>query len=160
MLAFFFGMYLLDTLMAPHFYLSRLWIAIFLSIVMGAANSTNRPFRGYATNKRRAFGFFGLTALGNYLALQIMAVATSMSGNPVAIMFVAVCLTLLAALMNRLVGFKPAQQPKIMTREHGVGDSTRERLMTNEEDQPSRRWDSRRLGRKRRDNERRDKRVP
>ena len=158
MLALFFGMYLLDTLMAPHFYLSHLWIAIFLSVVMGAANSTNRPFRGYKTNRGRAFGFFGLTALANYLVLQIMAVATSMSGNPVAIMFVAVCLTLLAALMNRLVGFKPAEQPKVVTREHGLGDSTGERLMRSEEKKPTKRRHSRRRDRKRRDKERLDSR--
>jgi len=148
MFALFFGMYLLDTIMAPHFYLSHLWIAIFLAVVLGAANSTNRPFRGYKTNKGRAFGFFGLTALANYLVLQIMAVATSMSGNPVAIMFTAVCLTLLVALMNHLVGFKPAQQPKVVTREHGIGDATRERMMRDEDDRDKER--SRRKDRDRR----------
>ena len=120
-------MYLLDTLMAPHFFLSRLWIAIFLSIALGAANSTNRPFRGYDSNKGRAFGFFGITSLANYLALQIMAILTSMSGHPVAIMFVGVCLSLLAALMNRLVGFKPPPRSKVVTRERGISDSTKER---------------------------------
>ena len=134
MLTLFFGLYLLDTIMAPHFYLSRLWIAIFLAIALGAANSTNRPFRGYKTNKRRAFGFFGLTALANYVALQVMAVVTSMSGNPVAIMFAAVCLTLLVALMNHLVGFKPAPLPKVVTREHGISDATRERMMRSDDD--------------------------
>jgi hypothetical protein len=132
-LAFFFGLYLLDTLMAPHFFLSRLWIGTFLAVVMGAANSTNRPFRGFKNNRGRAFGFFGLTALANYLVMQIMALATSMSGNPIAIMFVAVCLTLLTALMNHLVGFKPVQQPNVMTREHGISDSTKERTLRTDE---------------------------
>ncbi len=152
-LAFFFGLYLLDTVMTPYFFLGHLWIAIVLAIFMGAANSTNRPFRGYKSNRGRAFGFFGLTALANYLALQIMAAATSMSGNPVAIMFAAVCLTLLAALINHVVGFKPAQQPKVVTREHGIGDSTRERMIqTDQRDRKKRaktRSGRRRFGRTR-----------
>ena len=147
--AFFFGLYLLDTIMAPHFYLSRLWIAIFLAIVMGAANSTNRPFRGYKTNRGRAFGFFGLTALANYLVLQIMTFVTSMSGNPAALMFAAACLTLLVALMNHIVGFKPAEQPKVVTREHGLSDSTRERMMQSASQRPKRGRRKKDRGRKR-----------
>jgi hypothetical protein len=128
-LGFFLGLYLADTLLAPYFYISQLWMAILLAIVMGAANSTNRPFRGFKANKGRAFGFFGLTALANYLILQITAlIFDSLSGNPIAIMFTAVFLTLLAALLNHVVGFKPVEQPKVITREHGLTDSTRERM--------------------------------
>ena len=31
-------------------------------------------------------------------------------------------------LSNHLVGFKPKEQPKVVTREHGLSDATRERM--------------------------------
>ena len=128
-LGFFLGLYLADTLLAPYFYISHLWVAIVLALVMGAANSTNKPFRGFKTNKGRAFGFFGLTVLVNYLILQITAlIFDSLSGNPIAIMLTAVFLTLVAALLNNAVGFKPVEQPKVVTRDHGLSDSTRDRM--------------------------------
>ena len=129
-LAFFFGLYLIDTLIAPHFYVRKLWIAILLALLMGAANSTNRPFRKYESNRRRAFGFFGLTALANYLFMQIISwLGAPLTGNLFAFMFAAVCLTLLAALMNYIVGFKPPDEPKVVTRERRVSDVTRERTV-------------------------------
>lgn len=128
-LAFFLGLYLIDTMLAPHFYLMHLWMAIVLALVLGAANSTNPPFRGFKTNRGRAFGFFALTVLANYLVMQITAlIFESFSGNPIAIMFAAIFLTLLAALLNHLVGFKPTEQPKVVTRDQRMSDATRERL--------------------------------
>ena len=86
MFAFFFGLYLVDTLMSPYFYVRKLWMGIVLAILLGAINSTNRPFRGYKTNRGRAFGFFGLTALGNYLFMQIISFAGApLTGNPICI---------------------------------------------------------------------------
>jgi uncharacterized membrane protein len=129
MLAFFFGLYLVDTVLAPYFYIRKLWIAIVLAVLLGAINSTNRPFRGYKSNRGRAFGFFGLTALGNYLFMQILsAIGAPLTGNPLCFMFAAAFLTLIAAAMNHIVGFKPAKQPDVVTREHRLGDAARQRL--------------------------------
>jgi hypothetical protein len=129
MFTLFFGLYLLDTLMAPYFYVRKLWLAIVLAILLGAINSTNRPFRGYKTNRGRAFGFFGLTALGNYLFIQIISwLGAPLTGNALAMMFAAAVLTLLAGLINHIVGFKPKKQRDVVTREHRLSDATRKRL--------------------------------
>jgi uncharacterized membrane protein YvlD (DUF360 family) len=129
MFTLFFGLYLLDTLMAPYFYVRKLWIAIVLAILLGAINSTNRPFRGYKNNRGRAFGFFGLTALGNYLFIQIISwLGAPLTGNALAIMVAAAVLTLLAGLINHIVGFKPKKQRDVVTREHRLSDATRKRL--------------------------------
>lgn len=152
-IAFYLGMYLIDTLIAPYFYIRHYWIAIVLAFVLGAANSTHHPFRGYRTNRSRAFGFFGLTVLANYLVLQIMAlIFASLGGNPLGIVFAAGFLTLLAALLNQTVGFKPIEQPKVVTREpgmSGISDSTKERML--QVDSKSRR--KRERAEKRRDTE-------
>jgi uncharacterized membrane protein YvlD (DUF360 family) len=129
MFTLFFGLYLLDTLMAPYFYVRKLWLAIVLAILLGAINSTNRPFRGYKNNRGRAFGFFGLTALGNYLFIQIISwLGAPLTGNALAMMFAAAVLTLLAGLINHIVGFKPKKQRDVVTREHRLSDATRKRL--------------------------------
>jgi hypothetical protein len=128
-LAFFLGLYLVDTLIAPYFHVKKLWLGIVLAVLLSAINSTNRPLRGYKANRGRAFGFFGLTTLGNYLFMQIIAwIGAPLSGNPICIMVAAAFLTLLAAAMNHIVGFKPRKQPDVVTREHRLGDATRERL--------------------------------
>ncbi len=129
-LAFYLGLYLLDTLLAPYFLLKRVWMPVVLAVLLAAINSTNRPFRGYKNNRGRAFGFFGLTVLGNYLLLQVFSwLGTPFYGHPIAIMFAAAFLTLLTALLNHLVGFKPKDQPKVVTRQHGFGDAARERQL-------------------------------
>jgi hypothetical protein len=128
-LALFLGLYLVDTWLAPYFYVRRLWLAIVLAVLMGAINSTNRPFRGFRVNRGRAFGFFGLTALGNYLFMSIISwLGAPLTGNAIAFMFAAVFLTCIVALINHVVGFKPKDQPRVVTREHGLSDATRERL--------------------------------
>jgi hypothetical protein len=144
-LALFFGLYLVDTMIAPYFHLRKVWLGIVLAVLLSAINSTNRPFRGYKVNRGRAFGFFGLTALGNYLFMAIISwMGAPLTGNAVAFMFAAVFLTLLAALINHLVGFKPKEQPKVVTREHGMSDATRESLVEIENRRRARRKQSRR----------------
>ncbi len=139
-LTFYLGLYLVDTLLAPHFLLKRVWIAIVLAVLLAAINSTNLPFRGYKTNRGRAYGIFGLTVLGNYLFMQIVAwVGAPLSAHPIAIMFAAAFLTILAGAMNHLVGFKPKEQKKVITREHGLSDATRERLMRTDAERPKKR---------------------
>lgn len=144
-LAFFVGLYLVDTILAPYFYLRKLWMAIVLALLLAAANSTNRPFRGYKTNRARAFGFFGLTVLANYLGMQIVAIIfASFTGNPIAIMFAAIFITLLTALINNIVGWKPAEQPKVVTRDQRISDATRERLAQFDDERRSKRSKNRR----------------
>lgn len=126
-LGFYLGLYLVDTLIAQFAFIKKGWIAIVLAVLMGAINSTIRPFPGFKNNRGRAFGFFGITALGNYLFMQIIAwVGAPLYRNPLGLMFAAVFLTLLGGLMNHVVGFKPKEESKVITREHRISDITRE----------------------------------
>jgi hypothetical protein len=150
-LAFFIGIYFVDTLIAQFALVKKLWLAIVLAIILGAINSTIRPFPKFKANRGRAFGFFGLTALGNYLFLQIIALlGAPLSGSAIRLMFLAVFLTLLGGAINHLVGFKPKDQPKVVTREHGLSDATRERLAEVEAKRRERRKRQQRLKRERR----------
>jgi hypothetical protein len=129
MLPMYLGLFLMDTMLSPHFYLRKMWIVIVLSVLLSAINSTIKPFPRFKANRGRAFGFFGLTALGNYLFMQIISwLGAPVTGNPVAFMFAAVFLTLLTGLVNHVVGFKPKEQPKIVTREGGMSQATKEHL--------------------------------
>ena len=127
--AFYVGLYFVDTLISPFGLIKKQWLAIVLAVILAAINSTIRPFPKFKVNRGRAFGFFGLTALGNYVFLQIIALlGAPLSTNSFSLIFLAIFLTLLAGAINHLVGFKPKDQPRVVTREHGMSDATRERL--------------------------------
>jgi steroid 5-alpha reductase family enzyme len=128
-LAFYLGLYLVDSLIAPWFYIRKGWIAIVLAILLGCANSLVHPFPRFKAKRNRSLGFFALTVLGNFFFMQIIIWlgAPLSAPNPIAVMFTALFLTLLAALMNHVVGFKPKEQSKVVTRGLGVTATARER---------------------------------
>jgi uncharacterized membrane protein YvlD (DUF360 family) len=129
LLPLYLALFLMDTMLAPHFYLRRMWIVLVLSVLLSAINSTIKPFPRFKMNRGRAFGFFGLTALGNYLLMQIISsLGAPLTGNPIAFMLAAVFLTLVTGLVNHVVGFKPKEQPKIVTREGAMSQATKEHL--------------------------------
>jgi uncharacterized membrane protein YvlD (DUF360 family) len=136
-LAFYLGLYLVDSLLAPRFYIEKGWIAIVLAALLGPVNSVVRPFRHFKTKRNRALGWFGLTALGNYLFMQIIIlVGAPLSGNPFCVALAAVFLTGLAVLLNSIVGFRPEDKPAVLTREHGLRRTTRTRERRPRERQP------------------------
>jgi uncharacterized membrane protein YvlD (DUF360 family) len=127
--AFYVGLYFVDTLIAPFALIKKQWLAIVLAVILAAINSTIKPFPKFKVNRGRAFGFFGLTALGNYLFLQIISLlGAPMFPSTLRLMFLAIVLTLLGGLINHLVGFKPKDQSRVVTRERGLSDATKERL--------------------------------
>ena len=127
-LTFYLAFYLVDTLLSPCFYLSNSWIAIVLAVPMAFYNSRIRPFPRFKTRRKRSFGFFGLTVLANFLFMQIIALVSSpLQGNPFCIILAAIFVTLLAALMNHLIGFKPKDKSKVPTREQGLTTEGRAR---------------------------------
>lgn len=116
---FYLGLYLIDTLISPCFYVRKVWIAVVLAVLMGGYNSLIRPFPRFKTRRKRSFGFFGLTVLANFIFMQIIVlVGSPLTGNPFCIIVAAIFLTLLAALMNHLIGFKPKDKTRVPTREH------------------------------------------
>jgi len=127
-LAFYLALYLVDSLIAPRFYLEKGWIALVLASVLGALNSLVRPFPRFKTRRKRALTVVGLTVLANWLCLHlIMWLGAPFSAtNPIWVLGTAIFLTLLAAPLNHLVGFKPKEGPKVVTRELGLTDPTRE----------------------------------
>lgn len=158
-LAFYLGLYLVDTLIAPWFYIRRGWIAIVLAVLMSCVNSMIRPFPRFKTRRKRSFGFFGLTALGNYLFMQIIVLlGSALTGNPFGVLLAAIFLTLLAALMNHLIGFKPKEGPDIPTRDQGL-DSTGTARQVRETDLRGAKTTSKRKKRRQRKKQRRQTRT-
>jgi len=127
-LAFYLALYLVDSLIAPRFYLEKGWIAVVLAIVLGALNSLVRPFPRFKTRRKRALTVVGLTIAANWLFLHLIIWlgAPLSATNPIWVLGTAIFLTLLAALLNHLVGFKPKEEPKVVTRELGLTDRTSE----------------------------------
>jgi uncharacterized membrane protein YvlD (DUF360 family) len=127
-LAFYLALYLVDSLIAPRFYIEEGWIAIVLAIILSALNSLVRPFPRFRTRRNRALTVVGLTVVANWLFLHlIMWLGAPVSAtNPIWVLGAARFLTLLAALLNHIVGFKPKEQPKVVTRELGLTDRSGE----------------------------------
>ena len=123
---FYLGLYLVDSLIAPKFYIEHVWIAIFLAIVLGCLNSLVRPFPRIKTKPRRALAVEGLTVLGNFLFLMIIIwIGAPLSAtNPIWVLGTAIFLTLLAALLNWTIGFKPKEEPDVVTRRPGTARRT------------------------------------
>jgi uncharacterized membrane protein YvlD (DUF360 family) len=128
-LAFYLALYLVDSLVGPRFWIEKGWIAIVLAILLGCINSLIRPLPRFRTKRNRALTVALLTFIGNALVLLILIVAGAPLSvtNPVWIIVVAVFLTLLAMLLNWLIGFKQKGKPKVITREFGVAGTARER---------------------------------
>jgi uncharacterized membrane protein YvlD (DUF360 family) len=127
-LAFYLALYLVDSLIAPRFYIEKGWAAVVLGILLGALNSLVRPFPRFKTRRNRALTVVGLTVIANWLFLHlVMWLGAPVSAtNPIWVLGTAIFLTLLAALLNHIVGFKPKEQPKVVTRELGLADRARE----------------------------------
>lgn len=128
-LAFYLALYLVDSLLAPRFWIEKGWIAIVLAVLLGCVNSLIRPFPRFKDRRNRALTVVLLTVICNALALQslIWVGAPLSTTNPAWVLITAVVLTLLAALLNWIVGFKPKERPRPVTRELGVTGTTRER---------------------------------
>lgn len=127
-LGFYLGLYLVDSLIAPKFYIEHVWIAIFLAIALGCLNSLVRPFPRFKTKARRALAVEGLAVLGNFVFLMILIwIGAPLSAtNPIWVLGTAIFLTLLSALLNWIIGFRPKPEPDVVTRRPGTGRRTPE----------------------------------
>jgi uncharacterized membrane protein YvlD (DUF360 family) len=128
-LAFYLALYLVDSLVAPRVWIQKGWIAIILAVLLGFVNSLIRPLPRFKTKRNRALTVALLTVIGNALVLQILiwAGAPLSTANPGWVIIVAIFLTLLAMLLNWLVGFKKKEPPRVVTRELGVSGTARGR---------------------------------
>jgi len=128
-LAFYFTLYLVDSLVAPRFFIQGGWIAIVLAILLGGANSLIRPFPELRTRRVRALTVMLLTVVGNTLFMELVILfgAPLWATNPGWVFLTAIFLTLVAALLNWLIGFKPPPPTKVVTRRLGVAKDADER---------------------------------
>jgi hypothetical protein len=128
-LAFYLALYLVDSLVAPRFYLEKGWIAIVLATLLGGINSLIRPFPRFKTRRNRALTVVLLTVIGNMLFIEIVILlgAPLIASNPGWVLLTAILLTLLAALLNWIIGFRPKPPSKVVTRRLGVVKDTDER---------------------------------
>lgn len=128
-LAFYLALYLVDSLVAPRFWIRSLWIAPLLAVLLAVPNSLVRPLPKLKTKPRRALTAALLTMLANAFVLQIViwVGATLTATSFLWVLITAAFLTLLAGLINWLIGFKEKEKPKVITRELRASHTSRDR---------------------------------
>jgi putative membrane protein len=128
-LAFYLAMYLVDSLIAPRFFIEALWVAIVLALLLGILNSLVRPLHRLHDRPQRAWGVAIATVVGNTLILQIFIwIRAPLSTTGLQwVIIVALFLTLLGGVINWLIGFKPEKEPDVITRDLRASRAARER---------------------------------
>jgi putative membrane protein len=128
-LALYLALYLVDSLVAPRFWIKTVWIAPILAVLLGLLNSLVRPLPRLKTKPSRAMTVAALTVLANALVLQIFVwIGGPLSATNFAWMLVtAVFLSLLAGVINQLIGFKSKEKPKVITRDLRTPQEPRDR---------------------------------
>ncbi len=118
-LAIYLGLYLVDSLVAPRFWIKSWWLAVILAVLMGALNSLIRPLHRLSSRPRRALAVAVATVAMNALILQVFVwMRAPISTSTVAWVFVpAAFVSLLGGMINRLVGFNIKEKPGTVTRE-------------------------------------------
>src|SRR4030067_141074 len=107
-IAFYLALFLVYSLTAPRFWLQAVWLGGILAVFLGLLNSLVRPLHRLSSRTFSAVTVAVLTVLVNALILQIFIwigaplSATNITGVLVAAAF----LSLLAGVLNWLVGFK------------------------------------------------------
>lgn len=128
-IAFFLGLYLVDSLIAPRFFVQAVWVAVVLAIVLGLFNSMVRPLHKVKTRPRRAIIAVVLTLLLNTLMLQIFvwAGASLAATSLVWVLVTGAFLSVLGGVINWLIGFRSKNKPGATTREKTAGAQAAER---------------------------------
>jgi len=128
-LAFYLALYLMDSLIAPRFYVGAVWMAVILALVLGILNGLVRPLHRVRTKPQRALVVTAVTVVVNALILQIfMWMGAPLSSTGLHwLLITAIFLTLLGAVINWLIGFKPEKEPNVITRDLRTSRSARER---------------------------------
>jgi putative membrane protein len=117
--SFYLALYLVDSLVAPRFWIEAVWIAVVLAVVLGLLNSLVRPLHRIRRSPRTAVIVALMTVLVNTLIMQIAiwAGAPLSATHLVWVLIAAAFLSLLAGVLNWLIGFKPKDNPGALARE-------------------------------------------
>lgn len=128
-LAFYLALYLVDSLLAPRFFVGAVWVAILLGLFLGVLNSLVRPLHRLRAKPGQAWGVAVTTVLINAFVIQLfMWVGTPLSATGFQwVLATALFLALLAGVINWLIGFKPPKKPNVITRDLRVSREARGR---------------------------------
>jgi uncharacterized membrane protein YvlD (DUF360 family) len=123
-IAIFLGLYLVDSLLHGRFRLEATWAAVVAAILLGFVNSFVRPLHRARSKPLRAVLTVILTVLVNALLIMIFVWvgADVTTQSFVWVLPAAAFVTLLAGLINWLVGFGNKEKPRPITREKPEGD--------------------------------------
>jgi putative membrane protein len=127
-LAFYLALYLLDSLVAPRFYVQAVWAAVIIAIFLALVNSLIRPLHRLRTRPYRALIVALLTLLVNTLVLQIFvwAGAELSTTNPAWVLVAAAFLAVLGGVINWLIGFRVKEKPgAVIRKKRAPSSSTR-----------------------------------
>lgn len=119
-ISFYLALYLVDSLVAPRFYIEAVWVAVVLAIVLGLLNSFIRPLHLLKKKPWYAITVSVITVLVNTLILQIFvwAGASISATHIVWVLVAAAFLSLIAGVLNWLIGFKAKKEkPSMIARE-------------------------------------------
>jgi len=118
-LAIYLALYLLDSLIAPRFWIKSVWIVPILAVLLGALNSLVRPLPKVKSKPRRALTAALLTIIANTLFLQVFIWigAPLTAASIVWVVVAGAFVTLVSGLINWLIGFKTKEKPKVITRD-------------------------------------------
>jgi putative membrane protein len=127
--AFYLALYLVDSLIAPRFWVKAIWIAVILAVLLGLLNSLIRPLYRVRSKPSLAISEAAFTVVINTLVLQILVWAGApLSATSVLWVFVtAAFLTLLGGAINWLIGFKEKEKPGRLAREQRATRASDER---------------------------------
>jgi len=117
--SFYLALYLVDSLIAPRFFVEAVWVAVIIAIVLGLLGSLIRPLHMARKKPWYAVTVAVVTVLVNALILQIFiwAGAPLSATHFVWVLMMAVFLSLLGGVLNWLIGFKSKEKPSTVMRE-------------------------------------------
>jgi putative membrane protein len=127
--SFYLALYLVDSLVAPRFWIEAVWVAVILAVVLGLLNSLVRPLHRIRKSPWTAVIVAMMTVLVNTLLMQILvwAGAPLSATHLVWVLMAGAFLSILAGVLNWLIGFKPKDKPGAIARERRAATSVAER---------------------------------
>ena len=112
-ISFYLALYLVDSLIAPRFWIEAVWVAVVLAVLLGWFNSLVKPLHRVKKNPGYALTVAVMTVLVNALIMQVFiwAGAPLSATHLLWVIVAAAFVSLLAGVLNWLIGFKPKEKP-------------------------------------------------
>lgn len=110
--AFYLALYLVDSLIAPRFYIEAVWVAVIVAVFLGLLNSLIRPLHLIKKKPWYALTVTVITVAVNTLILQIFiwAGAPLSATHMMWVLLAGAFVSLLGGVLNWLIGFKAKEK--------------------------------------------------